>query len=156
MSNQESPNVLVAMSGGVDSSVAALLLQEEGAELVGLFMKNGVAVPEEEVGKKSCCSSADARDARMVSAKLGIPFQAVDLGLEFADLIAHFCAEYTRGRTPNPCALCNRDLKFHRLLEFAETLGCEAVATGHYARIELVDGRPIVRRGVDQIGRAHV
>ena len=142
--------VLVAMSGGVDSSVAALLLQQGGADLVGLFMKNGVAVPEEEAGKKSCCSSSDARDARMVAAKLGIPFQAVDLGLEFEELIAHFCGEYTRGRTPNPCALCNRDLKFHRLLEFAETLGCSAVATGHYARLDLEDDRPVVRRGVDR------
>lgn len=150
--NNQSGNesVVIAMSGGVDSSVAALLLQEAGASLVGLFMKNGVKVPDDEVQKKSCCSSADARDARMVAAKLGIPFQAVDLGPEFQDLINFFTGEYTRGRTPNPCALCNRDLKFGRLLEFADTLGCTAVATGHYARLELVDGRPVVRRGVDR------
>lgn len=141
--------VVVAMSGGVDSSVAAHLLAAEGHELVGLFMRNGVKVPAAEVAKKSCCSSTDARDARMVAAKLGIPFQAVDLGAEFSSIIEFFIAEYGRGRTPNPCALCNRDLKFGRLLDFADELGCEAVATGHYARLDVVDGRPHLRRGVD-------
>ena len=125
--NQE--KVVVAMSGGVDSSVAAWMLAEEGHELVGLFMRNGVKVAEEDVPKKSCCSVGDARDARMVAARLEIPFQAVDLGSEFGNLIQFFIDEYGRGRTPNPCALCNRDLKFGRLLEFADELGCEAVAT---------------------------
>lgn len=141
--------VVVAMSGGVDSSVAAHLLFEDGHELVGLFMRNGIQVPAAEVAKKSCCSSTDARDARMVAAKLGIPFQAVDLGAEFTSIIEFFVAEYGRGRTPNPCALCNRDLKFGRLLDFADELGCNAVATGHYARLDIVDGRPILQRGVD-------
>lgn len=142
-------SIVVAMSGGVDSSVAAHLLKAEGHNLIGMFMRNGVKVEASEVPKKSCCSSTDARDARMVSAKLGIPFQAVDLGAEFGNLIDFFVAEYGRGRTPNPCALCNRDLKFGRLLEFADQLGFDAVATGHYARLDLADGRPIVRRGVD-------
>jgi tRNA-uridine 2-sulfurtransferase len=145
--NQE--KVVVAMSGGVDSSVAAWMLSEAGHELVGLFMRNGVKVAEEDVPKKSCCSVGDARDARMVAARLEIPFQAVDLGPEFGNLIDFFVDEYSRGRTPNPCALCNRDLKFGRLLEFADELGCEAVATGHYARLDIEDGRPILRRGVD-------
>ena len=141
--------VVVGLSGGVDSSVAAHLLIKQGYEVIGMFMRNGVKVEASEVPKKSCCSSTDARDARMVSAKLGIPFQAVDLGAEFGNLIDFFVAEYGRGRTPNPCALCNRDLKFGRLLEFADQLGFDAVATGHYARLDLENGRPIVRRGVD-------
>jgi tRNA-specific 2-thiouridylase len=150
MSSHLNPEkVVVAMSGGVDSSVAAWMLGEAGHSLVGLFMRNGVKVAEEDVPKKSCCSVGDARDARMVAARLEIPFQAVDLGSEFGSLIDFFVDEYTRGRTPNPCALCNRDLKFGRLMDFADELGCEAVATGHYARLDVENGRPILRRGVD-------
>jgi tRNA-specific 2-thiouridylase len=86
----------------------------------------------------------------MVAAALGIPFHAVDLKVEFREIIQYFTREYSRGRTPNPCCVCNRDLKFDRLLRFAEELGAEGVATGHSARIEPVDGRPHVFRGVDQ------
>ena len=111
--------IVVAMSGGVDSSVAAWHLVRQGRDTVGLFMRNGVHVDEAESTKKSCCSSLDARDARMVAAHLDIPFQAVDLGAEFTQVIQYFIAEYQRGRTPNPCAVCNRDLKFDRLLRFA-------------------------------------
>src|SRR5690606_15101522 len=142
--------VVCAMSGGVDSSVAAHLLLEAGHEVVGLFMRNGVKVGESESRKKSCCSVSDARDARMVAAKLDVPFQAVDLSEEFGAIIRYFVREYEQGRTPNPCAVCNRDLKFDRLLRFAEDLGADAVATGHYAQVELVDGRVHVRRGVDR------
>ncbi len=142
--------VVCAMSGGVDSSVAAHLLLEAGHEVVGLFMRNGVQVAEHESRKKSCCSVSDARDARMVAAKLGVPFQAVDLSQEFGAIMRYFVREYEQGRTPNPCAVCNRDLKFDRLLRFAEELGAEAVATGHYAQVELVDGRVHVTRGVDR------
>ena len=141
--------LVVAMSGGVDSSAAALLLREAGHELVGLFMRNGVKLAAEDAGKKSCCSVNDARDARMVAAHLGIPFQAVDLGTEFRDLIRSFVAEYEAGRTPNPCAVCNRDLKFRRLLDLADELGAAGVATGHYARLDRHEGRVRVRRGVD-------
>ena len=141
---------VVAMSGGVDSSVAAYLLARQGHEVVGLFMRNGVHVDEAESHKKSCCSVGDARDARMVAAHLGIPFQAVDLAREFGAIIRYFLDEYGRGRTPNPCAVCNRDLKFDRLLRFAEELGAERVATGHYARIDDHEGRVRVRRGVDR------
>lgn len=142
--------LVVAMSGGVDSSVAAHLLQREGHALVGLFMRNGVHVDETESSKKSCCSVGDARDARMVAAGLGIPFQAVDLKQEFGAIIRYFTREYGRGRTPNPCAVCNRDLKFNRLLAFAEELGAAGVATGHYARLAIEDGRVRVRRGLDR------
>ncbi|MBL8862633.1 MAG: tRNA 2-thiouridine(34) synthase MnmA [Planctomycetes bacterium] len=143
------PRLVVAMSGGVDSSAAAWILAREGLDLVGLFMRNGVHVAEHESSKKSCCSVSDARDARMVAAHLGIPFQAVDLKDEFGAIIRYFLAEYARGRTPNPCAVCNRDLKFGRLLRFARDLGADGVATGHYARLAIESGRVAVRRGVD-------
>lgn len=140
---------VVAMSGGVDSSVAAWMLREEGLAVIGLFMRNGVHVDEHESSKKSCCSVSDARDARMVAAHLGIPFHSVDLKTEFGAIIRYFLAEYGRGRTPNPCAVCNRDLKFDRLITFARELGAEGVATGHYARLDVEDGRVHLRRGVD-------
>lgn len=142
--------LVVAMSGGVDSSVVAFELARRGHPLVGLFMRNGVKVAAEEVKKKSCCSLSDARDARMVAASMGIPFQAVDLADEFQDIIELFVTEYGRGRTPNPCAVCNRDLKMGRLIELADELGCAGVATGHYARLALEDGRVRLRRGVDR------
>lgn len=138
------------MSGGVDSSVVAWMLREAGHDLVGLFMRNGVDVKESEAAKKSCCSLGDARDARMVASRLDIPFQAVDLASEFGDVIQYFVSEYGKGRTPNPCAVCNRDLKMGKLLEFADELGCAGVATGHYARIAVEDGRVRLRRGVDR------
>ena len=139
------------MSGGVDSSVAAWRLRREGRELVGLFMRNGVHVEEHEADRKSCCSIGDARDARMVASHLGIPFQAVDLSSEFQAIIRYFLAEYARGRTPNPCAVCNRDLKFDRLLSFATELGADRVATGHYAQVGRTRaGRVQVLRGVDR------
>ncbi|MCC6737999.1 MAG: tRNA 2-thiouridine(34) synthase MnmA [Planctomycetia bacterium] len=127
--------VVVAMSGGVDSSVAAALLREQGHDVVGLFMRNGV----EHAGtssKQGCCSAADAYDARRVADRLGIPFYAIDFSREFAGIVDHFVAEYARGRTPNPCIVCNQSLKFGRLLDYADAAGCSHVATGHYARIE--------------------
>jgi tRNA-uridine 2-sulfurtransferase len=142
--------MVVAMSGGVDSSAVAWMLKERGHPLVGLFMRNGVKVSEAEAAKKSCCSLGDARDARMVAARLDVPFQAVDLAREFKHIIRYFVDEYRAGRTPNPCAVCNRDLKFDRLLELADELGAVGVATGHYARIDVEDGRVHVRRGVDE------
>ncbi|MEM7310556.1 MAG: tRNA 2-thiouridine(34) synthase MnmA [Planctomycetota bacterium] len=142
--------IVCAMSGGVDSSAAAWLLREEGWDVVGLFMRNGVHVDEAESSKKSCCSVGDARDARMVAAGLEIPFQAVDLKDEFGEIIRYFLAEYSRGRTPNPCAVCNRDLKLNRLMRFADELGAAGVATGHYARIEREEGRVQVYRGRDE------
>lgn len=145
--------VVVAMSGGVDSSVVAWMLNQEGVAAAGLFMRNGVKVDEAEAAKKSCCSVGDARDARMLAARLDLPFQAVDLGSEFGSIIDYFVSEYRKGRTPNPCAICNRDLKFDALLRFSEELGAGLVATGHYARIERPDtsrdGRVWLRRGVD-------
>lgn len=134
--------ILVALSGGVDSATAAGLLREQGHELVGVFMRNGVSGG---AAQRSCCSLGDARDARGVAERLGIPFYVADLERPFAKLIAEFAADYARGLTPNPCVVCNHDLKFGELLRLADDLGCESVATGHYARLE--DGR--LRRGLD-------
>ena len=144
------PRFVVAMSGGVDSSVAAWMMQQEGYEVIGLFMRNGVKVEETEARKKSCCSTSDARDARMVAAKLDVAFHSIDLGKEFKHIIRYFLDEYSAGRTPNPCAVCNRDLKFDELLRFAQELGADGIATGHYARLHMVDDRVHVRRGVDR------
>jgi tRNA-specific 2-thiouridylase len=127
--------VLAALSGGVDSSVAALLLQREGHDVVGAFMRNGVSGAE-AASHKSCCSASDARDAARVADRLGVPFYAVDYAAEFGSIIDHFVAEYARGRTPNPCVLCNQRLKFGHLLQLGEQLGVDAVATGHYARVD--------------------
>lgn len=124
------------MSGGVDSSVVALLLQRQGHDVVGVFMRNGVAGKSAQ--EKSCCSASDARDASVVADRLGVPFYAVDYAQEFDGLMDHFAAEYRRGRTPNPCVLCNQQLKFGRLFSLADDVGAAAVATGHYARV--VDG----------------
>lgn len=136
------------MSGGVDSSVAVLLLQRQGHDVVGVFMRNGVAGKSAQ--EKSCCSASDARDASVVADRLGVPFYAVDYAQEFDGLMDHFAAEYRRGRTPNPCVLCNQQLKFGRLFSLADDVGAAAVATGHYARV--VDGELHVARdaGKDQ------
>ncbi|MHC5209787.1 MAG: tRNA 2-thiouridine(34) synthase MnmA [Planctomycetota bacterium] len=133
---------LVAMSGGVDSATAAGLLAEAGESLVGVFMRNGVSGG---TSTRSCCSLSDARDARAVADRLGIPFYAVDLERPFARLIEAFADDYARGLTPNPCIACNQELKFGELMRLADDLGCEAVATGHYARVDA----GVLRRGVD-------
>ena len=143
--------IVVAMSGGVDSSVAAALLREEGHECLGLFMRNGVAAPEGGARTNGCCSAADADDARRVCAALGMPFYALDFEEGFRAVIQSFVEEYRRGRTPNPCVLCNRDLKFGDLLDYADAVGAEAIATGHYARLVTApDGRAALARAVDR------
>jgi len=128
--------VLTAMSGGVDSSVAALLLLEEGHEVIGVFMRNGVSEAAAGAASKSCCSASDARDAQTVADRLGVPFYATDYAAEFAGIIDFFAAEYRRGRTPNPCVLCNQRIKFGHLFTLADAVGAELVATGHYARCD--------------------
>ena len=138
--------VVVAMSGGVDSSVAALLLAEEGHEVTGLFMRTG---SHTGAAKKTCCSLEDGRDARAVADLLGIPFYALDFEGDFQAIIEDFVDSYHRGRTPNPCILCNRDLKFGKLFEYAAAAGADYVATGHYARVVSRVDRRAVARGRD-------
>jgi tRNA-specific 2-thiouridylase len=143
------PNtVVVAMSGGVDSSVAAALLADAGHHVVGLFMRLGSAA--EQAGVGTCCSLGDAEDGRAVADRLGIDFYVLNCREDFERIIAEFCAEYTAGRTPNPCVRCNQWLKFSHLARYADALGDARIATGHYARI--VDGPdgPQLHRGQDR------
>ncbi|MBN2582964.1 MAG: tRNA 2-thiouridine(34) synthase MnmA [Planctomycetes bacterium] len=139
--------VVVAMSGGVDSSVAALLLKRQGWDVTGLFMRSGLSEGPPEA--RSCCSQSDALDARRVAVQIGVPFYVLNFADDFDRLIDYFVSEYGRGRTPNPCIVCNRDLKFGRLLDYANTIGAEAVATGHYARLADCDGERALLRSVD-------
>jgi len=130
----------MAMSGGVDSSVAAALLARDGHEVVGCFMRLGNVGDElsEEVsiGHKGCCSINDANDARVVSAKLGMSFYALDFKDDFGRIIDYFVDEYNAGRTPNPCVRCNDWLKFGKLHEYAASIGATYVASGHHAQIK--------------------
>ncbi|MFH1228093.1 MAG: tRNA 2-thiouridine(34) synthase MnmA [Planctomycetota bacterium] len=154
--------VVVAMSGGVDSSVAAYLLKEQGYDVTGLFMSLGTCLEKMAPKRKACCSIFDAQDARKVADKLDIKFSILDFKKDFEELIRYFVEEYDRGRTPNPCIRCNQLLKFGKLMEYADKLGAEYIATGHYARIECSpspilspqgrgkgEGRYILRKGVD-------
>lgn len=128
--------VAVAMSGGVDSSVAAALLVEQGYDVVGVHMKLH-DVPDAERRNKSCCSIDDALDARQVCARLGIPFYVVDFIDLFRErVIDYFVASYRDGRTPNPCVMCNQAVKNATLLENIREFGCAYLATGHYARLQ--------------------
>ncbi len=142
--------IVCAMSGGVDSSVAAALLVREGFDVVGLYMRNGIEAGDAALrGKQGCCSLEDSLDARRVADTLGIPFYVLNLAREFESIIEGFLDEYDRGRTPNPCIQCNRHLKFGRLLEYADSLGASSVATGHYARLRREGPRLAIRRAAD-------
>jgi tRNA-specific 2-thiouridylase len=137
------------MSGGVDSSVAAALLAEAGHEVIGLSMQL-YDQREGRVSFGSCCTLDDLHDARRVAAAIGIPHYILNLERQFDEqVVDNFVREYRRGRTPLPCAHCNSELKFDALLERARGLGADAVATGHYARIERVEARYVLRRGLD-------
>jgi len=142
--------VVVAMSGGVDSSVAAYLVKEAGYRPLGVFMCAGLGLGGPAGGRPRCCSPEDSAGARAVAGQLGFPFAVLDFAPDFDRLIDHFCAEYGRGRTPNPCILCNRDLKFGRLFAYADAMGAPYVATGHYARVEWEAGGWRLKRGLDR------
>src|SRR5206468_6485311 len=145
--------VVLAMSGGVDSSVAAYLLKKQGYEVVGLFMRTGVHGADEDGGtrahKRGCCSALDAGDARRVADRLDIPFYALDFEQDFERIIDYFADEYLAGRTPNPCVVCNNWLKFGKLWSYGKQLDADYIATGHYARVLTRNGEPELHRGAD-------
>lgn len=160
--------VVLAMSGGVDSSVAAYMLRRAGHEVIGVFMRHGeqaatacsaeaatpagslpIVQPRAE-HKQGCCSASDAEDARRVADLLDISFYAIDLHDDFGRIVDYFIDEYVNARTPNPCVVCNNWLKFGRLVEYADNLGAEFVASGHYARIVDSDTGPALLRGRDE------
>jgi len=143
--------VVLAMSGGVDSSVAALLLKRQGYEVIGLFMRTGVHPAEDDTPshKKGCCSAVDAGDARRVADRLDIPFYALDFEKDFERIIDYFADEYLAGRTPNPCVVCNNWLKFGKLWSYGKQLQADYVATGHYAQVRREEGRVELHCAVD-------
>ncbi|GIW75660.1 MAG: tRNA-specific 2-thiouridylase MnmA [Phycisphaerae bacterium] len=157
--------VVVAMSGGVDSSVAAALLRQQGFEVIGCFMRlgtpEGVEAGSEQCRidpsssatkhKQGCCSVLDATDARRVAQMLDIPFYVLNFQDDFGRVIDYFVSEYNRGRTPNPCVRCNDWLKFGRLAKYAQAVGADYVASGHYARVgqDPVTRRKTLLRGLD-------
>lgn len=143
---------IIAMSGGVDSSVAAYLLQQEGLDIKGVTMRLIRNEDREKVSPRKCCSDKDINDARMVAGRLNIPFDVYDYCEDFRDfIIEKFICDYEEGRTPNPCIECNRYMKFERLLNDALKEGFEGVATGHYARISFDEknGRYLLKKASD-------
>ena len=138
--------VIVGMSGGVDSSVSAALLLEQGYQVEGLFMKNW----DEDDGTEYCTAKDDLADAQAVCDKIGIKLHTANFAAEYWDnVFEHFLAEYKAGRTPNPDILCNREIKFKAFLEYALALGADLIATGHYTRRAERDGQTLLLRGLD-------
>ncbi|MCF6436208.1 MULTISPECIES: tRNA 2-thiouridine(34) synthase MnmA [Pseudoalteromonas] len=147
MSDNSHIKVIVGMSGGVDSSVSAYLLKEQGYQVEGLFMKNW----EEDDNDEYCAAAEDLKDAQAVCDKLGIELHTVNFAAEYWDnVFEYFLAEYKAGRTPNPDIMCNKEIKFKAFLEFAaQALGADYIATGHYVRREERDGQFVMCRGLD-------
>jgi len=139
-------HVIVGMSGGVDSSVAALLLLEQGYRVEGLFMKNW----DEDDGTEYCTAKADLTDAQQVCDRIGIKLHTANFAAEYWDRVfEHFLAEYQAGRTPNPDILCNKEIKFKAFLDYAVELGADFIATGHYARRRIAGDRAELLKGLD-------
>lgn len=145
-SHNQPQHVIVGLSGGVDSSVAAILLQQQGYAVEGMFMKNW----EEDDTEEHCSAEVDLADARSVSEALGLTLHTVNFSAEYWDRVfSHFLTEYEAGRTPNPDILCNREIKFRAFLDHALHLGADCIATGHYARVNRRDGRYLLLKGCD-------
>ncbi|MEO8151011.1 MAG: tRNA 2-thiouridine(34) synthase MnmA [Bacteroidia bacterium] len=143
--------ILVAMSGGIDSSVTAMMLHEQGYEVIGITMKTWDYAAS-GTGKKEtgCCSLDSINDARTIAVQKGFPHYILDIRGEFGDfVIDNFVDEYLAGRTPNPCVLCNTHIKWDALMKRADMLDCEFIATGHYAKVRNENGRYIVSKGLD-------
>lgn len=145
--------ILVAMSGGIDSSLAAVLLHEEGYEVIGMTMKTWDYASSGGTKKETgCCSLDSINDARNIAVSLGFPHYILDIREEFGDyVIDHFTGEYLEGRTPNPCVLCNTHIKWDALLRRADRLDCESIATGHYAHIRNENERYVISKGIDTL-----
>ena len=138
--------VIVGMSGGVDSSVAALMLKEQGYDVLGVFMKNW----EEKDENGVCTSTQDYEDVRAVCDQIGIPYYTVNFTKEYWDRVfSHFLEEYKKGRTPNPDVLCNREIKFRAFLDFAMMNGADAMATGHFCQLDKSGDEVKLLRGPD-------
>lgn len=144
--------ILVAMSGGIDSSITALLLKKAGYDIVGITMKTWDYETSKVNGKETgCCSLDSINDARIVAVKLGFPHYVLDIREEFSEkIIDNFINEYLAGRTPNPCVLCNTYIKWDALFKRAKMLDCEYIATGHYSKIRFENNRYIISRGKDK------
>jgi tRNA-uridine 2-sulfurtransferase len=146
MKSPQETRVVLGMSGGVDSSVAALLLKRQGYDVIGIFMKNWDDT--DEFGR--CTAEEDAEDVRRVAEQIGIPYYTVNFEKEYYDKVfEYFLEEYRRGRTPNPDVMCNREIKFGEFLQRALDLGADYIATGHYARVDQKDGVFRLLRGID-------
>ncbi len=145
--------VLLAMSGGIDSSLAGVLLHEQGYEVIGMTMKTWDYASSGGTKKETgCCSLDSINDARNIAVSHGFPHYILDIRDEFGDyVINYFTKEYLSGRTPNPCVLCNTHIKWDALLKRADKLGCDYLATGHYARVRYENGRYIISKGRDKI-----
>ena len=147
MTDHSNTKVIVGMSGGVDSSVSALLLMQQGYQVEGLFMKNW----DEDDGTEYCTAKEDLADAQAVCDKLGIHLHTANFAAEYWDnVFEHFLEEYKAGRTPNPDILCNREIKFKAFLEYAIELGADYIATGHYVRRGDRDGKTRLLKGLDK------
>ena len=139
--------VIVGMSGGVDSSVAALLLQQQGYDVEGLFMKNW----EDDDDEEFCAAAQDLADAQAVCSRLNIPLHSVNFAKEYWNKVfSHFLSEYEKGRTPNPDILCNKEIKFKAFLDYAMQLGADFIATGHYVRLGDRQGCSALLKGKDR------
>lgn len=141
----------MAMSGGIDSSVAAILLHEEGYEVVGITMKTWDYASSGTQGKETgCCSLDSINDARSIAVRFGFPHYILDIRNEFGEaVIDNFVNEYVAGRTPNPCVMCNTHIKWEALLKRANMLNCDFIATGHYAKVRAENGRFVISKGHD-------